>query len=100
MVAALAVAAAKTGHVMADENAVAYLDAVYFPADFVDDSCGFVPQHTRRFGDTVPLYDVAAADAASHNFQQNFFVSDGWRRQLFYADIVVVVVDSDQHQNH
>ena len=76
VVSSLAVATLVAGNVMGNKNAVADFDVLDLAANFVYDSCGFMPKHTWRLGNTVPFYNVAAAYAACHNFKQHFFFAD------------------------
>ena len=100
MVSALAIAALVAWDMVGNKDAVADFDVFDFAADFTYDACGFMTKHTRCLRNTVPLQNVAAADAARHNFKQGFFFADAWNGDFFNADVMVVVVEGGKHNNH
>jgi len=94
VVAPLAVTTGKAGNMVTDKDSVAHLIIFDFAADLAKNACGFMPQDTRGFGYSVPFDNVASADAARHNFKHNFLFARTWRWKLFYAHVVIVVVES------
>lgn len=94
VVTAFAMSTLETGNMMRNKDAVTNLDIFYFIADLRNYACGFMPQDTRCFGNTVPFNDVAAADSASHNLEQSFLYINSWVWDFLDADVVVVVVKS------
>src|SRR3972149_4676311 len=78
---------------MRNENSVANTIPCYFFSSFRYDASCFVSKDFRRFGNAVPFGDIASADAACHDFQQEFVFANFWRRHVYYAYVFVVVVD-------
>ncbi len=87
-------------YVVRDEDAVANFQACYLLADLVNYACGFVTQHTWCLRNTVPLQNVTSANTTCHNFEQNFFLADFRERQLFNANVFVIVINSYVHRVH
>src|SRR5690554_6479313 len=100
VVAALAVPAVKAGDMVADKDAVADLDVLYFGTHLCYYACGFMPKHTGRFGYTVPFHNVAAADAACHYFHEDFFVAWFGCWDFLDSHVMVVVVECGKQSVH
>jgi len=100
MVLTLAVTASVAWDMVGHKHAVADFDVFDFATDFTYDACGFVSQHARRFRNTIPFQDVAAADTARHHLEERFIFIDAWKGDFFDADVMVVVVEGGKQKVH
>jgi hypothetical protein len=93
------VAAGIAGDVMGDENAVAGPVTLHTGTLLDDDPADLVAENDGGLLDPVPLHDVAAADAAGHHPDEQLPRCDPGNGPFFDADVTVVVVDGDSHQD-
>ena len=71
-----------------------------YVAPHLDDFTGdFVTEHQRRPLNSVPLHDVAAADAARGDLHQQVVIAELGPRRLFEAHVAVVVIHPDFHES-
>ena len=93
MVSFQAVSAFAAGNVVRYEDSVADFEFCDFAASFFYGACCFVTEDYRCLWYSVPFGDIASADAACHNLQQELVFADFWLRHVYDAYIFVVVVD-------
>jgi hypothetical protein len=87
------------GNVMGHESPVADFIVQYVFPCLDNLTRNLMAQHQGRFADTVPLHDIAAADAARHNLDQQFAGADLWHRHFFQLHLPVIVVHCHAHRN-
>src|SRR3989338_5652033 len=56
-----------------------------------------MPQHQWSLLDAIPFKDITPADAAGFHLDKNFAFSNRWFWELFYPDVVIVVIDCCFH---
>lgn len=98
--ASFAITTLVTRHMMRNKNSVTHFEIPDFVANFLYDSCCFMAQNNWGFGNTIPLDNIAAANAASHNLQQSLFIADLGDGHFLDSNVMVVIVDGDLQQIH
>ena len=61
------------------------------------DSRGFMAEHEGRLGPDVPIHDVAGADPAGGDFDQDIPCPDGRHRSSLKADIIEIMDHGHRH---
>jgi hypothetical protein len=84
--------------VVSGKNPMTFLPLPDVFTGFDDFTGQFVPQHQRSTFDTIPLHEVAAADAAGNNLYEDVVIAYVRNRLLFEADVAIVVIHADIHR--
>ena len=92
-----AVAAGVAGYVVGHHQPVAFAELGHVPSYLSHCTGHLVAQHHRGALDAIPLHDVAAADAAGFNLEQQLAGADFGHRHLLDANVVVVVIHRYAH---
>jgi len=96
----LTVTAFVARNMVGNKDSVANFEGFNFAADLINDAGGLMTQHNWGFRHTIPLYNVAAANPARHNFQQRFVFADLGDGNVLDSDVMVVVVNGGLQQIH
>ena len=92
-----AVAAGVAGNMVSDHQSVALPELRHPRSHLRHRSGDLVPQHHRRALDAIPLHNVAAADAAGLNPEQQLAGANFRYRHFLDANVVVVVIHRYAH---
>src|SRR5215475_3814687 len=92
-----AIPALSAGYVMGRKDPVARAKIFDLFSCLYDFSRNFVTQNQWGLLDAVPFHQIAAANPAGADPQQQFAARDLRNRHLFQADVPVVVIHRDPH---
>jgi hypothetical protein len=97
LVTSAAVPALTAGYMMGGKHAVADVEVLNALPHFDNLACDLMTQHQRRFLDAIPFHEIAAANPAGANANQQLSGSNPGNGHTLEANVSVVIVHRDAH---
>ena len=88
-----AIMASTAGDMVGDDDALTDLEVRDDAPVFNDCACQFVSQDDWRWSLLSNLDDVGPAESTTMDLDKQFLVCNRWSRPVFYANVVIGVVD-------